>query len=171
MDKKLVRPKVNKLLTILSVVIVLMLINALYLGSEFYNLNEGAACNISARFNCIEVAKTEYAVLFGVPVAVWGVLFNFGLLIGVLGIRFNWAFWKIYKGFRPNTVLAILRYFSYFGLLFSMYLTYIEAFEIYVFCPNCLLQQFGAIVMVVLLVWINNVINKGKNETKICEFC
>jgi len=167
----LIRPKVNKLLTTLVVVLGLTLVNAVYLAYEFYNLNEAAACNINAMFNCIDVAKTEYAVLFGVPVAIWGILFHVGLLIGVLGVRFNWAFWKIHKVFRPNTVLAILRYFAYFGLLFSLYLTYIEAFEIYVFCPNCLLQLLFSIIIVVMFVWINTVIVKGKKETHVCEFC
>jgi uncharacterized membrane protein len=170
-EKKLVRPKVTKILYIVSGLLFLNVLLSAYLAYEFYFPSDDSVCSINAVFDCQTVAETEYAVLFGVPVAIWGVLFYTGLFIGVFGVALKLPFHKIYKKFRPGVVLNIVRYFSYFGLLFSLYLTYIEAAVIYVFCPFCLTQQVFIIVVVGLLVWTNNIIKKGKEETKVCEFC
>lgn len=170
-DDRLVRPKVNKILYIVSGLILVNVGLSVWLTYEFYAQSESSVCSINAIFDCLSVAKSDYAVLFGVPVAVWGIIFYSGLLVGTLGVALRVPFHKILKFLRPNTVLNIVRYFSYFGLLFAVYLTYIEAFEINVYCPFCLAQQVLIIAIVALLVWVNRIIGRGLNENKVCEFC
>lgn len=170
-ELKLVRPKVNIILYTCSAFIIINLGLAVWLAYEFYAQSENSVCSINAVFDCITVAQSEYAVLLGVPVAVWGIIFYSVLLFGVLGVALRLPFHKILKLLRPNTVLSIVRYASYFGLLFSLYLTYIEAFEIHVYCPFCLAQQGVIIIIVGLLIWANTVIKSGLKKTKVCEFC
>ena len=170
-NPKLVRPVINKILLAACFLIFVNMLISAYSIYEFYYPSQESFCAINAVFNCATVAESDYAIFIGVPVAVWGALFYTGLFIGTLGVVLNWPFWRIYKKFRPGPVLDILRYFSYFGVLFSLYLTYAEAFVINVCCPLCLAQQALIIVIAGLYIWANSVINKGKKETKVCEFC
>jgi len=170
-DSKLVRPKVNKILYTCAVFVFANFGIALWLIYEFYAQSENSVCSINAIFDCVTVAQSEYAVLFGVPVALLGTLFYLGLLVGILGVIWKFPFHKILKFLRPNMVLNLVRYAAYFGLLFSFYLTYIEAFKIEVYCPFCLAQQALIIVIVGLLIWANRVVNSGLKKSKVCEFC
>jgi uncharacterized membrane protein len=166
----LVRPKVNKILYTASFFIVLNIIFSIILTFEFYSPGAGG-CSLTEALDCTVVAQSEYAVLFGIPVAVWGIMFYSGLLIGTLGVALRIPFHRILKFLRPNTVLNITRYFVYFGVLFSLYLTYIEAFELYTFCPYCVAQQIIILIIAGLHIWAYKVINKGLKQTKVCEFC
>ena len=169
--QKLIRPKVNKILIAASVFIFINLVLALYLAYEFYFPNPNAYCEINSMFSCLTVAQSEYAIFAGLPVALWGIGFYGLMFLLTLGVVLNFPFFKIHKKLRPGLVLNAARYLSYFGFLFSLYLTYREIFDIGVYCPFCLAQQFFIILIVALYLWANRVINKGKEETNACEFC
>lgn len=124
---------------------------AAYLAYEFYYPNENSICSINAIFDCVSVARSGYAVLFGVPVAIWGVIFYGGLFVLTIGLLFNFPFHKINKKLKVPTILAVIRLFAYFGVAFSLGLTYIEAFVINVYCPFCVAQQIIIIVIAGLL--------------------
>lgn len=170
MEEKLVRPKVNKILYFASFFIFLNIIVSLLLAYEFYNPGV-AGCSLNSVLDCTTVAQSKYAVLFGVPIAIWGAFFYLGLLVGTLGVALRIPFNKIHKRLRPNTVLNITRYFAYFGLLFSLYLTYVEAFVLYMYCPYCIAQQVLILIIIALLIWAHKLISAGLKETKVCEFC
>ena len=170
MDEKLVRPKVNKILYLTSAFIIINIVLSIILALEFYSPGSGG-CSLNSVLDCTTVAQSKYAVLFGIPVAVWGIIFYSGLLVGTLGVVLRVPFHKIIKKLRPNTVLNIVRYFTYFGILFSLYLTYVEAFVLYVFCPYCIAQQVVVLIIAALHIWAHKVINHGLKETKVCEFC
>lgn len=170
-EPKLVRPLINKILVAACFLIFINILISAYSIYEFYYPSQESFCSINDVFNCATVAESDYAVFIGIPVAIWGLGFYSMLFIGTLGVVLNWPFWKIHKKLRPGTVLDFMRYFSYFGLLFSLYLTYAEAFVINVYCPLCLAQQALIILIAGLYIWANNIINKGKKETKVCEFC
>lgn len=170
-DLKLVRPKVNKILYACVVFILINLGLAVWLAYEFYAQSTESICSINAIFDCLTVAQSDYAVLLGVPVAVWGILFYLALLVGVLGVIWRIPFHKVLGFLRPKCVLSFVRCAAYFGLLFSIYLTYIEAFVIHVYCPFCLVQQFFIILIVGFLIWAKRVTNTGIKKSKVCEFC
>ena len=92
--------------------------------------------------DCEAVQTSPYAVLLGVPVAIWGLLSYLGLLALYLVKRANW------RGFgqlaRQITFLATL-----VGVMYSAYLTYLELFVIDAICPWCVAS---AIVMTALFV-------------------
>jgi len=167
---ELVRPKVNKILYTAAAFIFINLLLSILLTYEFYNPGS-AGCSLNQTFNCTTIAQSTYAVLFGVPVAIWGVLFYTGLLVGTLGVALRIPFNKVLKFLRPNTILNFTRYFVYFGLLFSLYLTYVEALVLYAYCPYCVAQQVFMIVITVLHIWAHKVVNTGLEKTKVCEFC
>jgi uncharacterized membrane protein len=86
----------------------------------------------SPGFDCGKVQTSEYAYLFGViPVGVLG-------MIGYLGILGYWAL----KTYGPPSTrrlsILILWGMAWFGILFSIYLTFLEPFVIGATCVWCL---------------------------------
>jgi uncharacterized membrane protein len=92
--------------------------------------------------DCDTVQNSPYAMLLGVPVAIWGLLSYLGLLGLWLFKRYDW---------RELGHLAGQAFFlaTLVGVLYSAYLTYIELFVINAICPWCVAS---AIVMVALFV-------------------
>ena len=88
--------------------------------------------------DCNAVQSSEYAYLFGIPIGVLGV-------IGYLAILFVWG-WSQWQG-DPRAPLALLG-MTAAGVLFSLYLTYLEPFVIGAVCAWCLTS---AVIMALLL--------------------
>ena len=81
--------------------------------------------------DCMTVQSSPYARLFGIPMAVWGVVFYLGILLLWLAQRFL-------AGNLNRLGLFGLTGFSLFGVLFSIYLTSLELFFIHAICLWCL---------------------------------
>lgn len=88
--------------------------------------------------DCNTVQTSEYAYLFGIPIGVLGVL-------GYIAILAVWAWGKWQEDKRAPLVLLAM---AAFGVLFSIYLTYLEPFVIGAVCAWCLTS---AVVMTLLL--------------------
>lgn len=91
-----------------------------------YSTEKTAYCEIGETFNCDIVNRSEYSTLFGIPVA----------LIGMLGYAALGAMATIYRD-RLETP-TILFAASVAGLAFALYLTYIEGQVLGVWCILCL---------------------------------
>jgi uncharacterized membrane protein len=96
------------------------------------HLSEGPSfCNISAAVNCDAVNGSEYAVLLGVPLASYGLLFY--LAVGAL--------FACLRRLEPSLHASIVDVLFLSGLLatfFSLYLFYISHFIIGTLCILCL---------------------------------
>jgi len=92
--------------------------------------------------SCEAVQTSRYAELFGVPVAVWGLL-GYAILLAIYLVK--------HSDWRDLGELATMAFFltTLVGALFSAYLTYLELFVIQAICPWCV---GSAIVMTVLFV-------------------
>jgi uncharacterized membrane protein len=90
--------------------------------------------------DCDAVQNSPYAELFGVPVAIWGLLGYAAMLALWLVKRYDWRNlgWVARQAFFLVTLV---------GLLYSAYLTYLELFVINAICPWCVAS---AIVMTAL---------------------
>jgi len=91
---------------------------------------------------CEEVQTSKYAILFGVlPVGLLG-------FVGYIAILVSWAAWQ----YGPHAIkkLAALSIWGLciFGVLFSIYLTFLEPFVIGATCMWCL---SSAVLMIILL--------------------
>lgn len=82
---------------------------------------------------CETVQASEYSMLLGVPVALWGVgAYLFLLAVALLGVQPRWA--------RVPWIAVLLFGFAAFGVLFSAYLTYLSGAVIGAFCQWCLVS-------------------------------
>ena len=101
-------------------------------------------CSINARWDCGIVNKSEFAVFFGVPVAVIGIAGY--LLIGALALL---------------RAPALLSWAAGFGLGFSLYLTHIEAHILEVWCLYCV-ASLVIISLINLLTLGTAIANRGR---------
>lgn len=103
-----------------------------------YAKSATAFCDFNQQFNCDIVNRSEWSTLAGIPVAA----------IGVAG----YAFLLILVTFRkarpdtPNWVLLA----AFTGLVFALYLTYIEAYELMTWCILCVASQILIFTITVL---------------------
>jgi uncharacterized membrane protein len=82
---------------------------------------------------CQVVQMSDYAMLLGTPVALWGVgAYVLLLVLALAGIQPRWSEDR-------RLALAIFG-FAGFGVLFSAYLTYLEAFVIRAWCQWCVVS-------------------------------
>jgi uncharacterized membrane protein len=92
-------------------------------------------CDFGQTFNCDVVNRSIYSSVFGIPVA----------LIGILGYAALLALATFYRN-KAETP-AILMISSTLGLGFAIYLTYIEHFVLGAWCILCL----SSLAMIVLI--------------------
>ena len=99
-------------------------------------------CDISQQFSCDIVNRSEYSNLAGIPVAAIGVA-------GYAALFLLSTFWKS-RPETPNRLLAA----AFAGLVFALYLTYIEACKLMTWCILCLASQLLIFLIAALSVVI-----------------
>jgi uncharacterized membrane protein len=99
-----------------------------YLTVEHYSTSPSYACPVSATINCIKVTTSSYSELFGIPVALLGLLFFLGMTPLCLPIAWRWD-----SPWPPRLRLAGLT----LGVAFVIYLVWAELFRIEAICLWC----------------------------------
>jgi uncharacterized membrane protein len=109
-----------------------------------YATSKTAYCDIGETFNCDIVNRSEYSSVLGIPVA----------LIGMLGYAALAGLATVYRERRDTP--ALLLGGAVAGLAFALYLTYIEARVLGVWCILCLssLAVIASIAVTSLVVWL-----------------
>jgi vitamin-K-epoxide reductase (warfarin-sensitive) len=95
-------------------------------------------CDLGEKFNCDIVNRSEQSEVMGIPVAAIGVV-GYGVLF-VLSTFYRW---------RAETPLRLL-IGATTGLLFALYLTYVEAYVLMTWCVLCL-TSLGLIFLISVL--------------------
>ncbi len=94
---------------------------------------------------CGYVQSSPYATILGVPVALLGLLaYTVMFFLGILAFR---------GGERGEFWLQVLAGLAVAGTLYSLYLTYIEAFVLHAYCFYCVTQAIAITLMTVLVLW------------------
>lgn len=91
-----------------------------------YAKSASAFCDFGEKFNCDIVNRSEYSSVMGIPVAAIGIV-GYGLLL-ILA--------TIYRS-RPETPTRLLAA-AIAGLIFALYLTYVEGHVLNTWCILCL---------------------------------
>jgi uncharacterized membrane protein len=98
------------------------------------------ACAVGS---CEKVQTSKWATFLGVPVGLWGV----GYYVTVLGIALAGLTPRFAESRGLSRVLGSL---TAFGLLFSLWLTYLELFVIDAICQWCVISAILAAILFVL---------------------
>lgn len=103
----------------------------IYLIVMHYKPEASEFCTFGESFNCDIVNKSIYAEIFGIPVSILGLLTY--LLLLAFSIRGK---------FKDQTkLIPYMTAFVAIGFLFSLRLTYIEAFVLHTWCILCVISQ------------------------------
>src|SRR5262249_30585253 len=105
-----------------------------------FGTSQSSFCDFGGNFNCDMVNRSIYSTLFGIPVA----------LIGILGYAALFVLAIFFRSHRATPQRLLLA--SLAGLGFALYLTYIEAFVLAVWCVLCLSSLVTIFVITVLSV-------------------
>jgi uncharacterized membrane protein len=100
-----------------------------------YGTEKSSYCDFGQSFNCDMVNRSIYSVVMGVPVA----------LIGVLGYLALLGLATVYRSKAEAPAMVLIA--SLAGLGFALYLTYVEAFVLAVWCVLCL-SSLGVIAAI-----------------------
>ena len=114
-----------------------MIVSAVSL-QRHYAKSATAYCDFNQKFSCDIVNRSEYSTVMGIPVAGIGVA-GYGALFLLS------TFWKLRAETRTRLLGA-----SFAGLAFALYLTYIEAYELRIWCILCL-ASLGIISLITVL--------------------
>jgi len=94
---------------------------------------------------CDTVSKSPYSVMFGVPLAAWGVLFYLG--IGFLAL--------LYMDTKNLLIAKLIPIATTLGFLSSAYFIYVQKFLIKAFCIYCILSATISTILFALgiIIW------------------
>lgn len=122
-----------------------------YLYSHSLAMESGEAtkslCDINATFNCSAVSASKYASLFGVPIALWGLIGNAVFLI-MLGVMLPLADDTKKSAARRNVLIVAIGIF-----IASIIMGSISAFALAKLCAFCMAAYVLSILMLVF-VWL-----------------
>jgi vitamin-K-epoxide reductase (warfarin-sensitive) len=108
-----------------------------------YARSQSKFCDIAVQFNCDIVNRSEFSSFFGIPVAG----------IGVFGYATVLALATIYRS--RQWVSNVLLAGALAGLVFALYLTYVEGFVLNTWCILCL----GSLAVIASISILAGVIN------------
>ena len=138
--------------TIMLVTAVIGLIDSIYL--YILKISNNRDLCIEGVGDCWSVNTSPYADINGVPVALLGALAYLGI-IGLLLFESKFTFLKSYAQY-------LLFGITLAGLLYSIYLTYLEIAVIKAICPFCVISALAMLVLFVCAVI--RLINPPANE-------
>ena len=132
---------------ILTILLILGLIVTAELVHVYFKVNfsngdfNPSFCSVSNLIDCDGVAKTNYSLFLGIPLAIWGVILYTVLLfltyVDKINEKLNLVILKVFKN--PKSYIATLGLFSF---CCSMVLACISIFEIKKICILCFVTYF-----------------------------
>ncbi len=135
----------RKLLLVISALALVGIILSVVSIKNHYSGVPTEYCDLGETFNCDLVNRSVYSRFLGVPVAIIG-LVGYAALFILSRLRG--------RGVAPAILVAALG-----GLVFSLYLTYIEAYVLGVWCILCLssLATIAAITVLAAIATVKTV--------------
>jgi vitamin-K-epoxide reductase (warfarin-sensitive) len=136
----------QRLISIVAILAVCGVVVSSVSLQHHYATSKTAYCDIGEAFNCDIVNRSEYSSIMGIPVA----------LIGMLGYAGLAGLATVYRERRETPVLLLGGAAA--GLAFALYLTYIEARVLGVWCILCLssLAVIAGITVTSCVVWVKS---------------
>jgi len=139
-------PGVQRLLSLVAILAVGGIVVSSVSLQHHYGTAKTEFCDIGDTFNCDIVNRSEYSSVAGIPVA----------LIGMLGYAAVLGLATVYRERRETPSLIFAGAVA--GLAFALYLTYIEARVLGVWCIMCLssLALISGIAVVSGVLWFRS---------------
>jgi len=124
----------QKIIWLIVILSILGIFDTAYLTAERY-LNSPVYCLVGG--NCDKVLSSPYAVIYGIPLALFGLLFYFSVLIFAMIFQFSET------ASRRRFILRLLFALTCLALIFSGWLVYLQLFVIKAICVYCVLSAIN----------------------------
>jgi vitamin-K-epoxide reductase (warfarin-sensitive) len=132
-------PHLNRILfTLLAILSLAGIVVSTISLQRHYAKSATQFCDFNQKFSCDVVNRSEYSSITGIPVAGIGVA-GYGLLLAL-------ATYLRARVETPNRLMGA----ALMGLIFALYLTYVEAYVLNTWCILCLIS-LGLISLINLL--------------------
>lgn len=122
-----------------------IVLSAISLSEYFHiqkaGLEDVSFCSIDEVVNCDIINASSYAVLFGIPVAGFGLLFYLAVAVFALFVRIA----KSPKNAALSFILAV----SFLGLLWTLRMAHVSAFILNAVCITCI-GQYAVNIFIVI---------------------
>lgn len=123
---------------------VLGLLVSIYMTYEHFTGNTSLACPATGPFDCVKVTSSEWSSMFGIPVAVLGLVFFIVTLALCLP-----AMWR-----KPGRQLDRIRLaWLTIGLITALYLVWAELFRIHSICLWCTAVHIITFILLVVVLF------------------
>lgn len=155
-SEKLSQVVYKKLFWAFGVIAYIGLMDAIYLTAEHYS---GTGLNCVIFTGCDEVANSESSTMFGFPVALYGVIYYFGILL-ISFLHLNFAD-KKFKGIFKLLNSEILPFYTLIGLAMSLRFLYLQVFVINALCTYCLISLLTSTLLFILGIILWRKTNRG----------
>jgi len=116
------------------------LANATYLTVEHFSIDDMFCPFDGGHVDCILVNTSVYSDIFNIPIAILGMLYYLICLVSFV----------ILKKIKKRNVFQGLSFLTFFGFLFSIWLTYVQVGILKAVCTYCLLSAFISLCLFVL---------------------
>ncbi len=140
-------PRTLQYRMVIGVLALIGLLVAVHLSLNETGLSNNLAC-LGGGSGCETVNQSEYVHMFGIPIAVIGMI-GYGIILALdLGWMTRREVWRL-------PLSGLLAGLTGFGFLFSLYLTYLELFKIRAICTWCVVSALlmTAMLVLALLAW------------------
>lgn len=134
----------NKILNIIKYLSLVGIVVALYSLYEYYYGTVNSFCNLSSKFSCYAVYQSGYSAIFGVPVALLGII-GYGFI-------FTLSHWGVSGKISRFQDLVFAT--SLLAVIFSGRLVYISGFIIKAWCPSCIISYVIILAIFVCAIFL-----------------
>lgn len=127
---------------LIIILAILGIFDTSYLTAKHY-LDQAVYCPVGK--SCETVLNSAYSTFYGIPIALFGALFYFAILIFAL------IFFQTNKKFFLKIIFTI----SAPALLFSIWLVYLQLFIIKAICFYCVLSAINVLIIFSVSLYMN----------------
>ena len=143
----------KKYLFVVSVLSFIAMLITVYLTYMHFKPDAASVCDFNDKFNCDIVNKSPWSVIdlgfLVIPVSILGFGTYVILFLASTGVVYKWETWAVLNSKKLIDGMILL---SAIGVVFSLYLTYIEAFVLFTYCIFCVAQQVIIAIILGLLI-------------------
>lgn len=124
------------LLIVLIILACIGVLDAGYLTYKHYTQGS-VTCSVGIFVDCGTVLQSEYSILLGIPVAVWGLGYYVSIFtLGILAVR------------RFHVLVPrILFWLTVFGFCFSLYMVYLQLVVLQSICLYCMVSAINSTLL------------------------
>ena len=132
----------QKIVWLIIILTVIGIFDTAYLTAEYY-FNLTAYCPIGG--GCEKVLSSPYSVVFGIPLALFGLIFYFFILILAMAYQLSGR----------GIFLKIFFVSTFLAFLFSLWLVYLQLFVIKALCVYCLISAANTSALFLISIFLS----------------